>query len=128
MPKVSEAFDSNLFKATDLGKEDRVMTITSAEMEEIGRGKDMETKIVLEFKGQKKKLALNKTNAKSIAKLHGDDTDDWVGKKITLYATETEFNGDTVACIRVRTKAATEKAAPKGKPATEVEVGDDWQP
>lgn len=52
-----------------------------------------------------KELGINKTNAKVICKLHGNDGEKWVGKRITIYPTEVEFGGDTVLGIRVRTTA-----------------------
>ena len=52
-----------------------------------------------------RKLVLNKTQATVIAKLHGNETDDWAGKRVTLYPTTTKFGRDTVDCIRVRERA-----------------------
>ena len=44
-----------------------------------------------------------KTNAESIARLHGDESDDWVGKWITLYHDETvSFGNRSVGGVRVR--------------------------
>lgn len=70
-------------------------------------------KPMLSFKGETKKLALNKTNGKTIAKLYGKETDDWAGKWITIYATTTEFGGETVDCIRVRPQVPQSRAAGK---------------
>jgi len=47
-------------------------------------------------------LVLNKTNATSIAAIHGAATSGWVGKEIVLFPTETKLKGDMVGCIRVR--------------------------
>ena len=52
--------------------------------------------------GKEKRLVLNKTNAMTIAKMHGHETDDWKGKRITLFPTTVEAFGQTVDCIRVR--------------------------
>lgn len=43
-----------------------------------------ETKIVLAFRGAKKRLPLNKTQAKTLAHLLGDDAEQWQGKTIIL--------------------------------------------
>ena len=59
-------------------------------------------KPMVKFVGKDKKLALNKTNGKTISKLYGKDTDDWAGQWITIYPTTTEFGGETVDCIRVK--------------------------
>ena len=49
-----------------------------------------------------KRLVLNKTNAKSIAAVCGNDTEQWIGSKITLYATKCMAFGKQQDCIRVR--------------------------
>lgn len=82
---------------------DVVVQIDHCEAGEIAGEKGRKSKKpMLSFVGEKKKLALNKTNGKTIAKLYGKDTDEWAGKWITLYATTTDFGGETVDCIRVR--------------------------
>jgi hypothetical protein len=47
---------------------------------------------------------MNKTNMKIIKKWHGKETDNWIGKQITLYATTCKMKGEVVDCIRVREK------------------------
>ena len=49
-------------------------------------------------------FVVNRTNLKRLIRLHGNDTSKWVGQKVTLYPSETDFNGSTVPCIRVREK------------------------
>lgn len=113
--KANEAFPSNFFKATDLeDDEELVLTIKGADLEKLGD----DQRLACTFKGSDKKLIVNKTNFKAIVKATGeDDSDDWIGKRITLYRTETEFKGDTVECIRVRTKAPKSADAPPKKGA-----------
>lgn len=103
-----------LVAETDIpDEEDLVLTIKDAVMEQLGTGADASEKIVLYFKETKKGLALNKTNLKSIAKvLNSDETDDWIGKRIALFATEVDFRGDQVLAIRVRLKAPRGPARP----------------
>jgi len=55
-------------------------------------------------------VVLNKTNAKIIASLHGNETDDWPGKKIILYATEVDFRGEIVDAIRVRKRIPAQQS------------------
>ena len=98
---IDSAFPSNYLKASDLGDSQPVVTIDRGEIEGIGRNKEM--KPVLYFRGKEKGVVLNKTNANKIAQLLGSrDTDSWRGAQIRLYATETEFGGETVECIRVK--------------------------
>ena len=47
-------------------------------------------------------LVLNRTNAKAIAKLHGDDADQWPGKEITLRESVTTYRGEEMPCVRVK--------------------------
>lgn len=90
--------------AHDLGGQDHAVTIEAVlPKEELTmQGGKKETKPVLTFVGRKKKLVLNKTNAKAIAKLHGTDTSNWIGKQITLYPSHTKCGKETVECVRIR--------------------------
>ena len=118
---IDSAFPSHYLKASDLGDKSSVVTIDRIEVEPIGRDKEM--KPVLYFQGKDKGLVLNKTNAKKIAEVTGSkDTDDWAGCQIRIYATETEFAGESVECIRVKGAAAqTAKPKPKAAPVEDLE-------
>lgn len=138
MAKISDAFPSKYLAAADLNGNNVTVTISRASIEEIGQGADKDRKIVLSFAGKNKQFVCNKTNAKVIAGLHGDDTDDWLGKSITLCPREVEFQGDMVLAIRVslqrpaapsakKETATTTKTAAgkKAAPATEPEAEPD---
>ncbi len=127
MAKLSEMFPSRYLKAADCDESDLVLTVREIKSEQVGQGKDAEDKYVLYFEETEKGLVLNKTNSNTIAKLHGDDTDDWEGKKIALYATEVEFQGQVSLGIRVRLQAprAKGKAAKAEAAALIPAVGDD---
>ena len=62
---------------------------------------DQKTQITLAFEGKEKELGLNATNARTIAALLGDETNEWKGKQIKLYPTKTDFAGEMVDCIRI---------------------------
>jgi len=70
-------------------------------------------KPMLKFVGKEKKLAINKTNGKTIAALYGTDTDNWAGRWIVLYPTTTDFGGETVECVRVKPYVPQGKGAGK---------------
>lgn len=98
---VNQAFPSQYLKVADVGDSEPVVTIERVELEEVGRTK--EVKPVMYFAGKRKGLVLNKTNAKRIAELVGSpETEDWIGHRIRLFATSTEFSGETVECLRVK--------------------------
>ena len=114
MPKLSEMFPSNYLKADQCADADMLLTISEIKQENLGMGKNIESKWVLYFEETDKGLVLNKTNTNAICRLHGEDTDDWDGKRIALYATEVEYQGETMLGIRVRLKAPKVKGQKAG--------------
>jgi hypothetical protein len=97
-------FPSRFLKAVDFADGDQTLTIADIREERIGQGRDADDKYVVYFEELEKGLVLNKTNSGIISKLHGDDTDDWIGKEVTLYSAEVQFKDDMVDAIRVRSK------------------------
>lgn len=122
--KLSEVFQSDYLRAADLNNQSVTVKISNVEMKELGTGRDKETKLVLSFHGKKKQLVCNKTNAGTVAKLYGDDTDLWIDKPIILAPREVEFQGDMVWAIRVSLQKPGQPAATPpshgmlGKPAS----------
>ena len=57
--------------------------------------------IALNFVGKQKQLGLNVTNAKRIARIYGDQIENWIGQPITLYVEEVEAFGKFTPAIRV---------------------------
>jgi hypothetical protein len=136
MPRVSDMFPSRWLKASDCEDGDLTLTIERIVEESVGQGRDAEDKWIVYFAEHDKGLVLNKTNMNTIAKLHGDDTDDWINRQVTLYSTEVQFQGDMVEAIRVRsrpprparrTRPSEEKPAPApaARPVAAREPGDD---
>ena len=130
---INDAFPSNYLKASDLGEAQPVVTIDRVEVEAVGRGKEM--KPVICFAGKTKGMVLNKTNSKKIAEIAGsNDTDDWHGVQVKLYATEVDFQGETVEAIRVKSpakpKAPARASAPRRQapPVVEDDSFDDSEP
>lgn len=101
--RISSSFPSNYLKAADI-PEGRFIpfTIEQCVNEDVGNDDKPENKPVLYFHGKQKGLILNRTNADSIAAVYGDETDDWRGKVVQLYASKVKFNGQMVGCIRVQ--------------------------
>lgn len=101
MTTLDEIYPSkggNSLKATDLQGREILVTIASHEVVDFNDGK----KIVLTFTGKDKTLVTNKTNAKAIGAAFGEEPSGWTGKNIYLYPATTEYNNQTVPCIRVR--------------------------
>ena len=110
--KMNDVFPSKYVKADDLEDGDLTLTIHDSEPvtyeEFTQKGKPTpENKPVLHFNERDaKSLVLNKTNWKTITQVLGsDDSDDWCGKQITLFATQVESFGEMTMAVRVRLKA-----------------------
>jgi len=130
MAKRDEIFPSKYLKASDLNGKPVTVTIESATLEALKTldGKE-QTKTVLSFRGAKKLLPLNVTNWDSVADVTGqDDSDDWRGHSLELYATTTTMGGKVMDCIRIRAPAQRElkaKPTPTQKPPPDDDMNDD---
>jgi hypothetical protein len=111
---ILSAFPSKWLKAHDLSGDTPVTITKFKQGDDYDDGKPAFEIHLAEFPG--KSLGLNKTNASTIAKLHGPDTDGWVGKRITIYPTEVQFQAEMVLSIRVRLTVpkSADPAAPAG--------------
>ena len=113
---IGKVFPSRYLKVADLNGREVAVVIKDVKLESVGKGQ--EAKPVAFFRGTDKGLVLNVTNSKRIASIAGtQETDAWVGTRIVLYGTETEFQGDTVECIRVRVPKVEKPAAATKKRA-----------
>lgn len=125
--RISQAFPSKYLKATDIPKGREVTVQIDAVLMEVMEQSN-EEKPILSFIGKQKGLVLNVTNSTTLSEAYGDDTDEWHGKPVVLFASTTSFNGRNVACLRLRAPDAT--SAPVVAPAqenvtTNVAAGDD---
>ncbi len=109
--KFNDIFPSRFLKSEDLKGQDLVLTIAGVTMEEVGQERQM--KAVLGFEKTDKCLVLNKTNGLTLASLHGNETDAWIGKRIALFPTRVPFGGKLVDTIRIRIKVPAASAADK---------------
>lgn len=109
---TSLMYPSAYLKADDLDK-DYTLTMTRVEHSEltmVGNIKkwsyllyfDETAKSAKKSNTEEKSLVLNKTNTMIIKGMYGKLTKEWIGKKVTLYATTTKLRGKVVPCIRIR--------------------------
>ena len=111
------AFDTDKYtkspflKGDDLEEGERtIVTIKKAEEVAFPSG---DTVPVLEFLEIEQKLTLNKTRVKKLVEILGDDTDDWVGKRIAMYPIDVQYNGKTLPGIAVAAPHKKKKEAEK---------------
>jgi hypothetical protein len=122
--KIDKMFSSKWLRAADIDEmadedsQTAIVTIDRVEMAEVGQ--DQQEKPVVYFRGIEPGMVLNKTNASSISKLLGNDTDEWTDKKIGLFTTEVDFSGQQVLAIRVRLKLP--KVSKKAQAEEELEL------
>lgn len=123
--------------ADEFGGKEPTLTITKVALVKLeqddGRAKN---KGVVWFKGTERGWVLNRTNVLLLVALFGNETDAWIGKRVTLHAQAVKFGGETKNGIRVkgspdlarainvevklpRRKAQHVKLVPTGRPATQ---------
>lgn len=101
-------------------EEDTIYTIASLSIEEVGIDPS-EEKPVMYFEEIDKGMVLNKTNASTLAKLFGDDYEQWAGNRVVLHVVETDFKGKQVKALRVREKKLA-KGTPQPKKSAPVQA------
>ncbi len=100
--RIGEAFPSKYLKASDIPSAQFVpLMIDRVETEDVGSEGSPEHKPVMYFVGKEKGIVLNKTNAEMVAAAYGDETDDWHGKRVSIYSTTTSYQGKNVPCLRL---------------------------
>lgn len=109
---VDLLFPSKYAKAADLrGKNVAVVIERIVPREKLMmQGGKSDQKPVIYLKGKEKGWILNKTNARSIAKVYGPEVGNWIGKTVVIMSAEVEARGEMVEAIRVNLEA-TRKAA-----------------
>jgi len=121
MPRISQVFPSKHLSAADLNGQEMILTITGADVQ----GFDDGDKVVLFVEETEKSFVMNKTNCQTVATMYGDDTDEWIGQRITVFSTWVDFQGRQVEAIRVRPKPPRQqKPAPARKAAPPVTQAD----
>jgi hypothetical protein len=119
MPRVSSIYGGQFMTAAELmpmGK--RHPALIHGVVQKVV-SKEGEEKLVLTLASAQgrawpRELVLNKGNATALQTAYGDDSDDWLGKPIELWAEMTSFQGKNMPGIRLAATAAgtAEKAAP----------------
>ncbi len=97
-------FDYRFLSGDEL-KQETTVTIERVVLEEVFNPStnSKENALAVYFVGAKKGIVLNKTNAKAIAKVVGTPyQEDWIGKKIIIYAKEGRFFGENMKVVRIK--------------------------
>lgn len=92
-----ELYPGRFMKAGDFKGKKPTLTMTEVKIEELVGDKGPQIKGVISFKETDKQWALNKTNGICLKEMFGRKVQDWVGKRVTLFADT--WDGDL--CVRV---------------------------
>jgi hypothetical protein len=96
-------FKGDYIAAVEFGAKQPTLTIASVKLckleQEDGRQKE---KGIIAFKETERGWVLNRTNATCLAALFGDETDNWIGKRITLFSTMVQVGRAKESGIRVK--------------------------
>lgn len=104
-----EMYPGRFLKSTKLKNKagkliDVTLTIENVFAEELEGDKGKKLTGILSFVGKTLQLTLNKTNGLCLKAMFGRETNDWIGKRVTLWAAPYHDNttGEDTTCIRVR--------------------------
>jgi hypothetical protein len=99
---VNDIFPSRFLKAHDLAGKPYTLTIKAVTLEDLGHGAEKESKLAISFEKATKMMLLNRTNAMIIASLYGPETDQWLGKAVTVYAARVKAFGAWHDALRIK--------------------------
>lgn len=106
--RKDQIFPSKYLKEPDLRGRDITVTIDRVERATF-QGK---AGLVVYFEGKDKGLVVNQTIYDQIEAATGEaDTDNWPGNRITLYPTETTYQGEMKPVVRVRSRRPSDNGA-----------------
>lgn len=102
--KFSDMYHSDRIYAADFKGREVTLTFKKIVMEVLGKGSPSEEELpVWYFDETEKRMPANKTNGVCARALFGDESDDWIGHRITLFPTkDTSGLSDDGLCIRVK--------------------------
>lgn len=92
-----ELYPGRFLKAGEFKGKKPTLRIAAVKIEELVGDKGPQIKGVISFERTEKQWALNKTNGICLKEMFGRKVQDWVGKRVTLYA----GTWDGEECIRV---------------------------
>ena len=100
--KINDMFPSKYLKASD-AESPLTLTISKVTTETMkARDGSEESKPVVFFSEQDKGMVLNKTNARTLSSMYGEETNEWVGKRATLISVEVDAFGELQKALRFK--------------------------
>jgi len=113
--KVSQMKQSSKFLASEdflgLGEIELTLTGVYEHADEVMQDGKKKSFYSIGFNDKPKRMVLNATNRKVLAAAFGADTNNWIGKKVTLFVKDGVRNpagGETVCGLRLKAKPDAE--------------------
>jgi hypothetical protein len=101
--QFSLLYPSKYVKAEDLGGKEITKTIKAVRLEELeGVDGQKKTKVIVYFSDSAKMWVMPRTCGEALRVMFGKDTDQWVGKRVTLFSKKVDSFGEEVDAVRVR--------------------------
>lgn len=119
MTNINEIYQSNYLTAADLQGKEPTVTITQVE---IAKMNDGQVKICIFANNRPKGIILNKTNARAVSSMYGEETDRWIGSRVKLVTVWTDYQGKPVKAIRVVPPENEKPSAPVAALAAQAPV------
>lgn len=113
---IEDLYPRKWLNAADLAGRAVTVTIAGVTLEQVRnpRTNRAEPKPAVAFAGKQKRLLLNKTQAYALAGLCGKETDNWIGRQVTLSPAVAPNGAQTIAVTAPAAGAATARGAGAG--------------
>lgn len=96
-------FKGDYISAVELGDKTPTLTVKGVDIAKLeGEDGRVRDRGVVRFAETDRGWVLCKTNAICLAAMFGNDTQEWTGKRVTLYGTEVQVGKGTAPGIRVK--------------------------
>ena len=128
MPKIGEMIESKYLKQSDVDGEVEVTIVKVGQVNVAREDQQPEMKWAIRFEEFKKPMVLNSTNIQLLAQAcASEDTDDWIGKKVMIYADpNVSFGGKLVGGLRVKLPIKKKTMRPAGGKFDDLEDDIPW--
>ena len=117
MGNYQRLFSSEYLGAWDA--EGGALTLTIASVRAVTlknrKGEEDEKPVIAFVEANSRPMILNKTNARAIAQMYGDETSNWIGRGITVVRAQVDMAGSTVWALRVQVIVAPIPAPPAAR-------------
>ena len=99
---ISSHLGSSYLKHGDLLVPIQPVTIETVNQQPVGQDVNAQQKICVTFSEfPNKSLVCNQTNLGRLAKLYGVDAENWIGKQVSVYRSQTSYQGQSAFGVRL---------------------------